>query len=42
MIYEIGCKLMQRDFGDFWNALSSECEGITLEAVEFISKQHKA
>jgi tetratricopeptide (TPR) repeat protein len=38
MIYEIHRKLMARDFGDFFDALDSDCRGITKEAEDFIRR----
>lgn|GEM_PF-994609 len=37
VLYDIHRKLMTRDFGGFWDALSSECRGITKEAEEFMA-----
>ncbi|MDH0728113.1 hypothetical protein N5D27_16555 [Stutzerimonas stutzeri] len=36
-IYQMHCALMKRDFGDFYDSLSSDCNGLTKEAEEFIS-----
>ena len=41
ILYEIEQKLMARDFGEFWDSLDSECNGITLEAEEFISSRNQ-
>ncbi|SAK83415.1 hypothetical protein AWB80_05485 [Caballeronia pedi] len=35
MLYQIHCKLLERDFGEMWMSFSSECEGVTREAAEF-------
>ncbi|MBA6099670.1 hypothetical protein H4C80_21445 [Pseudomonas juntendi] len=37
MLYRIHCQLMVRDFGGFWDALDSECRGVTKEAETFIA-----
>ena len=37
MLYSIHCMLMIRDFGGFWDALNSECRGVTKEAEEFLA-----
>lgn len=37
MLYRIHCQLMARDFGGFWDALDSECRGVTKEAETSIA-----
>ena len=39
IIYEIHCKLLERDYGGLWMSLSSDCEGVTREAADFIASQ---
>jgi hypothetical protein len=38
MLYDIHRNLMVRDFGPLWDALNSECRGVTKEAEEFKAK----
>ena len=40
-IYRMYVVLMTRDFGAFFDAFDSECNGITKEAEDFISNAHK-
>ncbi len=38
IIYDIHCKLMERDYGPFWMSMSSDCPGVTKEAADFMSR----
>lgn len=35
-IYRMHCALMKRDFGEFYDSFSSDCNGLTKEAEDFI------
>ena len=38
-IHRMHCALMERDFGDSYNLLGSDCSGLTKEAEKFISSR---
>mgnify|MGYP003618592908 CR=1 FL=1 len=39
ILYEIHCKLLERDYGWRWRTLSTDCEGVTKDAANFIANQ---
>jgi len=39
IIYKVHCKLLDRDYGGLWMSLSSDCEGVTREAADFIASR---
>jgi hypothetical protein len=41
ILYKIEFKLMQRDYGDWWQSLNSECVGVTREAADFIDSRSR-
>lgn len=42
IIHDVHSRMLARDFGDMYMSLSSNCEGITKEAMEFIEHRQKA